>query len=362
VIDPALEALQASVRAAAANNVALRIRGGGTKSFYSGRVDGEREFEVLDTNVYAGIIDYEPTELVITARAGTSLLAIENAMQARNQMLGFEPPHFGPGGTLGGAIASGLSGPRRPYAGAVRDFVLGVQVIDGRGEHLSFGGRVMKNVAGFDVSRLQTGALGTLGVITEVSLKCLPRPKAESTLSFACSADEAIGRVNEWGGQPLPLSATCYHQGMLRVRLSGAVPAVASASARLGGEPLTDAASFWMSVRDHAHPFFAQSQRAGAPLWRLSVKSTAPYTDLGGEQLIEWGGALRWLVAGPQTQPSRIRSWAANHGGHATLFRGGGGDVPPFQPLEPTVQMLHQKLKAVFDPQAIFNRGMLFMD
>jgi glycolate oxidase FAD binding subunit len=357
VIDPALEALQNRIRAAAASNTPLCIRGGGSKDFYGG---GDAEGDVLDTRPYAGIIDYEPTELVITARAGTSLAAIENAMSARHQMLGFEPPHFGTGGTLGGAIATGLSGPRRPYAGAVRDFVLGLQVLDGTGEHLAFGGRVMKNVAGFDVSRLQTGALGTLGVITEVSLKCLPVPKAEATLSFDCSADEAIGRVNEWGGQPLPLSATCYHQGVLRVRMSGAAPAVASAITRLGGERLDAATPFWNGVRDHAHPFFVESQRVAATLWRLSVKSTAPYTDLGGEQLIEWGGALRWLAAGPLAQASKIRAWAVASGGHATVFRGDAGTVPVFHPLEPTMHALHQKLKSVFDPHAIFNRGRLF--
>ena len=198
-MDPVLDAMAARIRAAGAAGTSLRIRGGGTKDFYGGALEGE----VLDTQVYAGIIDYEPTELVITARAGTSLAAIESAMRARGQMLAFEPPRYAQGGTLGGAVASGLSGPRRPYAGAVRDLVLGVKVLDGTGEHLTFGGQVMKNVAGFDVSRLMTGALGTLGVITEVSLKCQPLPRTEATVAFECSADEAIRRANEWGG-PAP--------------------------------------------------------------------------------------------------------------------------------------------------------------
>lgn len=357
-MDPALEALQARICAAAQSGSPLRIRGGGTKDFYGGALGGD----VVDTRVYAGIIDYEPTELVITARAGTSLAAIESAMRARAQMLAFEPPRFADGGTLGGAVASGLSGPRRPYAGAVRDLVLGIRVLDGVGQYLSFGGQVMKNVAGFDVARLMTGAMGTLGLITEVSLKCLPMPKTESTVAFECSADEAIRRVNEWGGQPLPVSATCYHQGRLRVRLSGAQPAVAAAMARLGGEIVKDGDPFWGKVRDHTHSFFGGVAAAGSPLWRLSVKSTAPYTDLGGEQLIEWGGALRWLAAGERTDPQKVRRWTADHGGHATLFRAPVKDAHVFHPLDETLAGLHRKLKAVFDPRGILNPGRMLAD
>lgn len=202
MMDSALEALQVRIRDAVQNAAPLRIRGGGTKDFYGGPLVGA----IVDTRTYAGIIDYEPTELVITARAGTSIAALESAMRARGQMLAFEPPRFAEGGTLGGAVASGLCGPRRPYAGAVRDVMLGLRILDGAGADLAFGGRVMKNVAGFDASRLMTGAMGTLGVITEVSLKCLPLPKSETTLAFECSADESIRMVNEWGGQPLPLS------------------------------------------------------------------------------------------------------------------------------------------------------------
>jgi glycolate oxidase FAD binding subunit len=352
-MDPTLDALATRIRAAGAAGTPLRIRGGGTKDFYGGPLDGE----VLDTSVYAGIIDYEPTELVITARCGTSMSAIESAMRARGQMLAFEPPRFANGGTLGGAIASGLSGPRRPYAGAVRDLVLGVKVIDGSGDHLTFGGRVMKNVAGFDVSRLMVGALGTLGVVTEVSLKCLPLPRSEATVAFDCSADEAIRRANEWGGQPLPLSGTCYHDGRLAVRLSGAQPAVDSAIAKLGGERVPDADTLWTSVRDHTHPFFANA--SALPLWRLSVRATAPFTDLGGDQLIEWGGALRWLVATDRADAARIRVWSAAQGGHATRFRSTDRDHV-FQPLDTPLADLSAKLKAVFDPHGIFNRGRLF--
>ena len=330
----------------------LAIRGGGTKDFYGETPRGE----VLDTRGYAGIVDYEPTELVITVRAGTLLLDVEQAMAERGQMLAFEPPHFTDGATLGGAVAAGLSGPRRPYAGAVRDLVLGIRMLDGRGEDLTFGGRVMKNVAGFDVSRLMCGALGTLGVLTEVSLKCLPLPRSEATRAFEMSADEAIRCVNEWGGQPIPLTATCFSAGRLLARLSGATPAVQAAVARIGGEHVDDGPSVWRAARDHAHPFFADD----APLWRLSVKSTAPYADLGGEQLIEWGGALRWLKATPRSDPARLRAWAREHGGHATLFRAANKSVGVFDPLDAPLLAIHKRLKAEFDPHGILNPGRMY--
>ena len=351
--DATLESLSERIRAAGKEGARLRIRGGGTKDFYGGPLEGD----VLDAQVYAGIIDYEPNELVITARAGTSLSAIESAMRARGQMLAFEPPRFAAGGTLGGAIASGLSGPRRPYAGAVRDLVLGVKVLDGTGEHLAFGGQVMKNVAGFDVSRLMTGALGTLGVITEVSLKCIPVPRAEASVVFECSADESIRRANEWGGQPIPVSGTCFHDGRFTVRLSGAQPAVQAALAKLGGQLEAGADAFWAGVRDHTHPFFVDAAIGRFPVWRLSVRSTAPYTDLGGEQLIEWGGALRWLAANDRVDAGRLRVWAASQGGHATLFRADDKMVDVFHPLDPALGAIHRKLKAVFDPHGVFNYG-----
>ncbi|HET9339716.1 MAG TPA: glycolate oxidase subunit GlcE [Casimicrobiaceae bacterium] len=377
----AIQALQDAIRRAAATHAPVRVRGGGTKDFYGERLAGD----VLDLRPIAGIVDYAPTELVITARAGTPLEELEATMHDAGQMLAFEPPRFAPGGTLGGAIASGLSGPRRPYAGAARDVVLGVKIVDGTGRALAFGGRVMKNVAGFDVSRLMTGAMGTLGVITEVSLKCLPRPRVEATRQFELSADESIRRVNEWGGQPLPLSATCFHQGRLAVRLSGAPSAVSAACARLGGTEVADADDLWASVRDQRHAFFAGAQEARAPVWRLSVGSTAPYTDLGGEQLVEWGGALRWLAATPRTDAAKVRAWAQSYGGHATLFRaadrdaagpshgarppGGGsrselrgdGGTPAdvFTPLPPALAGLHKRLKATFDPHGILNPGRL---
>jgi glycolate oxidase FAD binding subunit len=349
---------QARIRDAAASRTMLRLRGGGSKDFYGLGLQGE----VFETGAYSGVVSYDPTELVITARAGTPLAEIEAVMREQGQMLAFEPPHFGARATLGGCVASGLSGPRRPYAGAVRDLVLGVRVLDGRGDDLHFGGQVMKNVAGFDVSRMMAGALGTLGVILDVSLKCLPLPKAEATLSFAMDVGEAVRKVNEWGGQPLPLSATAWHDGCLRIRLSGAQSAVRAARERLGGEAMVDEERWWSSVREQTHPFFAGAGTSASALWRLSVKSTAPVEDLGGPQLVEWGGALRWLKTSGTGDAVRIREWAGRHGGHATLFRAADKSAGVFQPLAAPLLAIHQRLKATFDPVGIFNPGRMYAD
>ena len=354
--DATLAEWQDRLRASAATKTPLRIRGGGTKDFY-----GETPLGVVfETRAYSGIVDYEPTELVITAKAGTLLADVEATMAAQAQMLAFEPPHFASGATLGGTIAAGLSGPRRPYAGAVRDVVLGVRMLDGRGDDLRFGGRVMKNVAGFDVARLMCGALGTLGVLTEVSIKCLPLPRSVATRTFELSVDESIRRMNEWGGQPIPVSATCFMGNRLWVRLSGAAPAVQAAAARIGGDAVSDDEAFWRSVRDHTHAFFAEAASTDAALWRLSVKSTAPHADLGAEQLIEWGGALRWLFAGERSDPARLRAWAREQGGHATLFRAGDKSVGVFDPLAAPLLAIHKRLKAEFDPHRIVNPGRMY--
>lgn len=352
--DPILARWQARVREAHAARSPLAIRGGGTKAFYGETVHGEP----FDTREYAGVIDYEPTELVVTVRAGTLLADLERTLAASGQMLAFEPPHFASGATVGGMVAAGLSGPRRPYAGAVRDHMLGVRIVDGRGELLTFGGQVMKNVAGFDVTRLVTGALGTLGIVAEASIKCLPVPRVQATRVLALAAGESIKRVNEWGGKPLPLSATCHVDGRLYVRLSGAAPAVDAAAAKLGGDALTDGDTFWAAVRDHAHAFFAAA-RDGAPVWRLSVKSTAPEADFGAPMLIEWGGALRWVVA-PAADAAKLRGWAHAHGGHATLFAAREKSARAFHPLPAALAGLHARLKAEFDPHGILNPGRMF--
>jgi glycolate oxidase FAD binding subunit len=349
----AIEQFRNQVRAAAAEKRTLRIRGGGTKDWYGQRIEGD----VLDTRAYSGIIDYEPTELVITARCGTPLAEIEAALAERNQMLAFEPPHFGAGATFGGAVAAGLSGPRRANSGAVRDFVLGTKLMDGKGDVLTFGGQVMKNVAGYDVSRLLAGSLGTLGLMLELSVKVLPRAVRETTLQFALDEIQAIRKLNEWGGQPLPISASCWHNGVLTLRLSGARAAIDAAVLSLGGEVMADCSAYWEGVREQRHPFFAGE---GA-LWRMSVPSTTSAIILKGEQLIEWGGAQRWLrAASDEATADGIRRTVAAAGGHATLFRGGDKSVGVFQPLAPAVAKIHERLKAAFDPSHIFNPGRMY--
>jgi glycolate oxidase FAD binding subunit len=347
-----IEQFSQAVRDAGLAQRPLCIQGSGSKSFYGRPVQGE----LLDMTPYRGIVTYEPTELVLTARAGTPLAEIEAALAAKRQMLPFEPPHFGPGATLGGCVATGLSGPRRAYAGAARDYVLGVRMIDGKGEDLQFGGQVMKNVAGYDVSRLLTGSLGTLGLLLEVSLKVLPIPAEEQTLRFSMEEQKALDMMNRWAAQPLSLSATCYHDGVLTVRLSGALAAVTSVRQKLGGEIVADADHFWRSVREQSHPFFAKA----ATLWRLSLPSTATPINLPGHQLFEWGGALRWLAS--DAPAATIRQVAAAHGGQATLFRSPHPVDEPFHPLSVPLLAVQQRLKRSFDPFAIFNPGRMYQE
>ena len=339
------------LRAAAASGSPLRLRGGGTKDFYGGELRGE----LLDTRAHAGVVSYEPTELVVTARCGTPLAELEAILARERQQLAFEPPHFGDGATLGGCVAAGLSGPRRAAAGAVRDFVLGVRLLDGRGRDLSFGGRVMKNVAGYDVARLAAGSMGILGLILEVSLKVLPQAAAEATRRLEATEAQAIEWANRWAGQPLPVSATAWLDGVLHVRLSGAESALRAGAAVVGGEAMrdADARALWADVREHRHAFFA----GDAPLWRLSVRSSAPPLGLPGAGLHEWNGALRWLRSSADV--AEVRAAAAAAGGHATRFRGAGPRRDAFTPLAPATERLHRGLKAAFDPAAILNPGRL---
>ncbi len=346
--------LQEQIREAAGRGAALRIRGGGTKDFYGNEPRGE----LLDTRAHAGIVDYEPTELVVTARCGTLLSDLEKTLLAQKQFLPFEPPSFGPGATLGGCVAAGLSGPRRASAGAVRDFVLGTNILDGRGEPLAFGGRVMKNVAGYDVSRLLAGSLGTLGLILEVSLKVLPRPPAELTLKLELPEGKALENMNRWAGQPLPLSASAWQDGELGLRLSGAESGIRAAAEKIGGEKIApdQAERYWTAVREQTDTFFAGE----GPLWRLSLPSHAPRVELPGPQLIEWGGALRWVKtnAGADT----VRAAAAHLGGHAMLFRSAQKAVETFAPLPKALARLHRELKSAFDPAGILNPGRLYAE
>jgi glycolate oxidase FAD binding subunit len=342
------QALAERVRQAGVERTPLHIHGGRTKSFY-GRVCAG---EPVDMTHHTGVVSYAPTELVITARAGTPLVEIEAQLAEKNQILPFEPPHFGPGATFGGMLAAGLSGPRRPWAGALRDAVLGVKLINGRGDVLSFGGQVMKNVAGYDVSRLLAGSMGSLGVILEASIKVLPRPASALTLVLDVDADTAARRVLELGRRALPLSGSLYYDGQLWLRLCGAEQGVAAAREFIGGE--VERADVWHAVRDHSLAFFNPPR----PLWRLSLPAAAPALALPGETLIEWGGALRWLVS--DAAPEAIRSRVQALGGHATWFRHHDGTAPVFHPLPAPLMALHRAVKKSLDPHGLFNPGRMY--
>ena len=363
---PALARLIDRVRNAQQAGSPLCIRGGGTKDFYGEAPQGE----VLSTTELAGISSYQPTELVVTARCGTPLAELEAALAERGQCLPFEPPHFSAGGTVGGMVAAGLSGPARATGGAVGDYILGATLLNGQGEVLSFGGQVIKNVAGYDVSRLLAGSLGTLGVILEVSIKVLPVAPASVTLRFDMAQAAALAQLHQWGGQPLPLNASAIWNDQLVVRLRGAVAAVQAASAKLqsiGGE-VTDTAladTFWQGLRDHRDEFFAAAHTvvdAGGALWRLSVPQTAPVLDLPGVPLIEWAGGQRWCVIA-RAEPdiaTRMRDIAKRAGGHATLFRSIDKPAGAFAPLAAPLDRIHRELKRSFDPHGIFNPGRLY--
>ncbi len=343
--------LAAGLLRAAAEGTPLAIVGGGSKSFLGRTPQGE-PFQV---GAHRGIVAYEPTELVITARAGTTLTEIEAVLTDSGQMLAFEPPHFGASATLGGTVASALSGPRRPYAGAARDFVLGVKMLSGEGRTLTFGGQVMKNVAGYDLSRLMVGAMGTLGVLLEISLKVLPLPAQTTTLGFSLDAAAAIEKMNEWAAKPLPLSGAYHEKDRLFVRLSGTERGVAQAVQRLGGESVEDARR-WHGLREHQLEHFG----AGKALWRLSVPPATPPIALPGETLIDWGGALRWLKS--EARGEKIRAAVSRADGHAMLYREGDRAGAVYHPLSAPLLNLHQRLKASFDPKGILNRGRMYSD
>jgi glycolate oxidase FAD binding subunit len=360
-------ALAERLSAATTNHEPLCLRGGGTKDFYGNAPRGT----VLDLPALAGAtpaellaaVEYEPSELVVTAPAVLPLAALEAVLAAKGQMLAFEPPRFGAGGTVGGCVAAGLAGPRRrsagPMHGGLRDFVLGARLVDGRGRALAFGGRVMKNVAGYDLSRVLAGSLGVLGAITEMSLKVLPVPFAETTLVQECTEEAGLALVTGWAGQPLPVSATAWEAGRLHVRLSGASSAVDAAAARLGGERLPEAvaASWWSALRDQQLPYFS----GNAPLWRLALPPAAPPLGLDGPQFIEWSGAQRWLKT--SLSASVVREHVTTLGGHATAFRvhdrSDASKPDAFTPLAPALLAIHRRLKAEFDPAGVLNPGRL---
>jgi glycolate oxidase FAD binding subunit len=307
----------------------------------------------LDVTGHRGIVTFEPTELVLTARAGTPLAEIETTLAQAQQMMPFEPPQFAGGGTIGGAIACGLSGPRRPFAGSARDFVLGTRVISGRGEVLRFGGEVMKNVAGYDVSRLMTGAYGTLGVVLDVSLKVLPLPASETTCCLQMHAREALEWMDETLTQAYPISALAHLDDMLFVRLSGSQQGVRAAAQEIGGERIADD-TWWRRLRDHDLTFFQNA----APLWRIAVPAGTPMLELDGPTLLDWGGTQRWIAS--HADAATVRAAAVAHGGHAMRFD--GAPEATFQPLDPALVKLHQRLKDAFDPFRILNRARLYPD
>ncbi|PCJ86316.1 MAG: glycolate oxidase subunit GlcE [Thiotrichaceae bacterium] len=344
---------------------ALQIIGGGSKNFYGNTTSAQ----ALNVSGHSGVLNYEPTELVITARAGTLLSDIEKLLENNGQMLPFEPPAYSATATLGGTIACNLSGPRRATAGAARDFLLGCKIINGKGEILSFGGEVMKNVAGYDVSRLMAGAMGTLGVLLEVSLKVLPKAESESTQVFQCNFKEASEKTHSLSRTALPVSATCYHDSILRIRLSGTHNAVAAAMKSMGGDTMESASNYWHSIKEQQHDFFNTEKS----LWRLSLASNIENISLGGDvnddnsdshYLHEWGGALRWLktdIAGDKIQRALEKL-----DGQATLFRNRkiNAEQNPiiFQPLSPGLLQIHKKLKLAFDPENILNPGKQYPD
>jgi glycolate oxidase FAD binding subunit len=359
--DPALARLIDQVLAARDHRVPVDIRGGGTKIFYGGPPKGEP----LDVTGLSGINSYEPTELVVTVRAGTPLATLEAALEEQGQCLPFEPPRFAPGGTVGGMVAAGLSGPARANVGAVRDHVLGVTLLTGRGEVLNFGGQVAKNVAGYDVSRLIAGSLGILGVLCEVSLKVLPINRATATLSFDWDESRALEQLNLWASQPLPVNASAWHEGRLHVRLAGAGAAVSEACGKLSGTAVApDAAgTWWLSLRDQTEEFFSLSEAnlaRGECLWRLSLPSTAAPVRLPGRQLIEWHGAERWWRT--HAEAREVRAAAARAGGHATLVRGADKSGGVFTPVSDVLLRIHQGLKQAFDPAGILNPGRLYAE
>ncbi len=338
--------LQVQVKAAFDKKTALRISAGGSKSFYGRGVEGED----ISVAAHAGIIEYRASELVLTARSGTLLSDINAALAENNQMLAFEPPAHAPSATLGGSIACGLSGPRRPFAGAARDFVLGTTIINGKGETLKFGGQVMKNVAGYDASRLMVGAQGTLGVLLDISVKVLPRPEAELTISFEQNFETAQQNLRQWILQGQPITASCYYNGTLSVRLSSTGNSVKKAHDMVGGELQPN--DLWHSLQHQTHDFFTQHKK----LWRVSVPPSAKPILADQPQLVEWNGALRWVASDED-----LFTAAKDAGGHACKYCiNSNSQENIFQPLSSTMLSLQQRLKKSFDPQNILNPGRLY--
>ena len=352
------------VMTARASQRPIFIKGGGTKDFYGEPALQTGNGVLLDMSTFAGVVNYEPSELVLTARAGTLLSDIEALLAEKRQMLAFEPPRFGPASTIGGCVSAGLSGPRRMAAGPLRDFVLGTTLLDANGTILRFGGEVMKNVAGYDISRLLAGAMGIFGPLLEVSIKVAPMPLVEETRVLSVTKSEALDLFKAWRSRPLPVSATAWEEEhgvpVLRVRLSGSSPAIESARRHIGGERMDDEASqaYWASLRDQTHPFFQ-----ARTLWRLALPPTTPALGLGSI-LLEWNGGQRWFADGEHSvEADFVRKAAERHGGHATLYRHDGTKTTSvFHPVAPGVKAISRRLKQELDPTGMFNPGRLFCE
>ncbi|WP_305906780.1 glycolate oxidase subunit GlcE [Methylomarinum sp. Ch1-1] len=344
--------IQQAVENAVAERTPVNIVAGNSKSFYGRKAQGVD----LDVGGHRGIVSYHPEELVITARAGTPLVEIRQMLAEQGQMLAFEPPFFAGTATLGGAIACGFSGSRRPFSGSARDFVLGCRIIDGRGEIATFGGEVMKNVAGYDVSRLMVGAMGTLGVLLQASLKVLPIPQREMSCVFSLAKAAAMEKMQQLALQSLPLSALSFDGELLYVRLSGADKAVRAAAQKIGGEVLADDGQYWHDLIEQRLDFFQSDQ----PLWRISLAPATPELALTGDRYFDWGGALRWLNS--EEPAEKVFAAAAAANGHATLFRNGDSRGQLFQPLHGKLRELQHRVKKTFDPLGIFNPQRLYLD
>jgi glycolate oxidase FAD binding subunit len=371
--NPQINVFREQILNAAKDKTPLSIEGGGTKSWFG----NSNNYTKLNTRSYAGILEYQPEELVITACAGTPLKEIEAVLKEKNQVLAFEPPHFGENATFGGAIAAGLAGPGRITVGNFRDFVLGARILDGKGQDLSFGGKVMKNVAGYDVSRLIPGSLGTLSLLLEASVKVLPKPAASATLRCQISQENALKILNEWAGQPLPLSASCWigsgkgGNGELTFRLAGAAAAVKAAiplmSSLVNASEINSevAEHFWSDLREQKIGGF-NNIGADQTLYRLALPAACGPISIPGaadEIILEWHGQQRWIKAsGDEATFETIKALASSHGGHATRFRQGANVDPANQRFTLLSEQAHSKaleavqerLRSAFDPAGVF--------
>ncbi|MDE0412598.1 MAG: glycolate oxidase subunit GlcE [Gammaproteobacteria bacterium] len=346
------ELIASRVKDACEKGCALKIHAGNTKDFYGRNIKGIP----LSLSEHTGIVEYEPSELYITARSGTPLKEIEHVIEKEKQILPCEPPHFGAAATVGGMVAAGLSGPRRVSSGAIRDCILGVEIINGKGEYLQFGGKVMKNVAGYDVSRLMCGALGTLGILMSVTLRLLPKPVSEQTLAFPLNTSEAIQKMNSWTRTPMPITGTFHDSKNLYIRLAGSRSTIEKCAEILGGDMVDRSHAFWSDVKEQAIDFFMTDK----PIWRIQVPPNTTPLKISGSSLLEWNGALRWYAS--ETEASEIRRITEQAGGHACLFRRRSGTEDIFHPLSPHLLEIHRRLKRAFDPNGILNPGKIYCE